>query len=114
MEDKMNEQSREDIRSRPQQPLSPLMMVEALRTAVQSPPAGDEGRIPLYWRIFGGTILSLVGMVVLTVFQQLHSTLGDFSSELNQSKWPAKTLSSGTSLAARCRRLGTTSRSFNR
>jgi hypothetical protein len=63
-----------------------LLTMEALRTA-SSPPSSSKGgssRIPLYWRVFGGTILSLVGMVMFTVFQQLYSTLSDFRSELNR------------------------------
>ncbi|HEY1859731.1 MAG TPA: hypothetical protein VGG61_05230 [Gemmataceae bacterium] len=42
---------------------------------------GDE-RISLFWRIFGGTILSLVGLVVITAYQQLSSSINELRAEL--------------------------------
>jgi hypothetical protein len=42
---------------------------------------GDE-RISLFWRIFGGTILSLVGLVVITAYQQLNGSINELRAEL--------------------------------
>ncbi len=70
---------------RQRQPASPLAAVEALRTAASpATPSREEARVPLHWRLFGGTVLSLVGMLVLTLLQQLYSTLGDQRAELNR------------------------------
>jgi chromosome segregation ATPase len=42
----------------------------------------DEERISLFWRVFGGTILSIAALVAITLFNNVTSTITDLRSEL--------------------------------
>jgi chromosome segregation ATPase len=42
----------------------------------------DEERMSLFWRVFGGTILSIAALVVITLFNNVTSTITDLRSEL--------------------------------
>ena len=44
-------------------------------------PKGDE-KISVFWRVFGGTILSIVALVVVTVYQQFSGALGELRSDM--------------------------------
>jgi chromosome segregation ATPase len=50
------------------------------------PPAkpADEERISLFWRVFGGTILSIVALVAITLFNNLSGTLAELRSEITK------------------------------
>jgi vacuolar-type H+-ATPase subunit I/STV1 len=65
-----------------------VVEVETLRRAASAPHPQDDGkaeeRISIFWRVFGGTILSIVALVVITVYNQFNSTLGDLRRDLNQ------------------------------
>jgi uncharacterized protein (DUF3084 family) len=39
-------------------------------------PKGEE-RISLFWRIFGGTLLSIAALVIMTVYQQFSANIAD-------------------------------------
>lgn len=45
----------------------------------------DEERMSLFWRVFGGTILSIVALVALTVFNNLMTNLSELRAELTRS-----------------------------
>jgi hypothetical protein len=45
---------------------------------------GDDEKISLFWRVFGGTILSIVALVTITVFNNVSSTLSELRSEVNK------------------------------
>jgi chromosome segregation ATPase len=45
--------------------------------------AKGEERISLFWRVFGGTLLSIAALVCITVYQQLTSTLGELRTNMN-------------------------------
>jgi hypothetical protein len=47
-----------------------------------APPAGEK--ISLFWQVFGGTIVSVVALIVITAFSQLSSTATDLRRDLNQ------------------------------
>lgn len=47
-----------------------------------APPPRD--RFPLFWEIFGGTLISVVALIVITAFSQLGSTAADLRRDLNQ------------------------------
>jgi hypothetical protein len=67
-------------------PISTLIAAESLRSAdsanATAPVKGEE-RISLFWRIFGGTILSIVALVSVTLYQQLVGNLNELRNELN-------------------------------
>jgi hypothetical protein len=65
-----------------------LLAAETLRSAAQPPPAAEaprtEERISVFWRVFGGTLLSIAALVIITVYNQFSTTLADLRKELNQ------------------------------
>jgi hypothetical protein len=57
-----------------------LLAAESLRSGTSPPEAKEEKGIPLVWRIFGGTVLSIGALIAVTLYQQLHNkveTLAD-------------------------------------
>jgi hypothetical protein len=69
-----------------------LVTAETLRNAAthHQPPAkpGDE-KVSLFWRIFGGTILSIVALVIITAYQSVTNSITDLRtsiSHLNEAK----------------------------
>jgi hypothetical protein len=65
-----------------------LLTAETLRSASEPPPAPEpprgEERISVFWRVFGGTLLSIVALVIITIYNQFSTTLTDLRKELNQ------------------------------
>jgi hypothetical protein len=70
------------------EPHIPVVEAECLRSAADSiqatfKPAKGEERISVFWRVFGGTLLSIAALVAITVYQQLAGTLGELRANLN-------------------------------
>jgi hypothetical protein len=65
--------------SQPPQRPTAAEAVEVLRLAQFPPPAPDRGeeKASLFWRIFGGTVLSIVALVIMAAYQQITSTLSE-------------------------------------
>src|SRR5437763_6822765 len=69
-----------------------LVTAETLRSAAahHEPPAKpNEEKISLFWRIFGGTILSIVALVIITAYQSISNSITDLRtsvSHLNEAK----------------------------
>ncbi|MCI0458290.1 MAG: hypothetical protein L0Z62_15100 [Gemmataceae bacterium] len=64
-----------------------VVAVETLRNSAESSAAGarkDEERISLFWRVFGGTLLSIAALVVITVYNHISDTLSDLRKGMNQ------------------------------
>jgi hypothetical protein len=64
-----------------------LFAGEVLRSGTASlaaAPARGEERISLFWRVFGGTLLSLAGLVTITVYQQFNNTIHDLRNDLSR------------------------------
>ncbi len=66
----------------------PIITAEALRNASalhhhqpKTAKIGDE-RISLFWRIFGGTILSIVALVIITACQSVYSSIRDLQKDI--------------------------------
>ena len=74
------------------------MMVETARSSIESASAkskGDEDRMSVFWRVFGGTILSIVALAALTLYTTINSSITELRAEvsrLNESKadWAKK------------------------
>ncbi|MFO0804483.1 MAG: hypothetical protein U0791_15330 [Gemmataceae bacterium] len=46
----------------------------------------EEEKISLFWRVFGGTILSIVALVSITLFNNLQSSISDLRGELSRER----------------------------
>jgi hypothetical protein len=58
------------------------VMVETVRSATAPAPGGnDEHKISVFWRVFGGTILSIVALVSITLFNSIQSSISELRAE---------------------------------
>lgn len=48
------------------------------------PPKTDEERMSLFWRVFGGTILSICALAGITLFNNLSGTLSEMRRDIGQ------------------------------
>jgi chromosome segregation ATPase len=71
----------------PLSPTDPLIAAEMLRQASEGGKPKDEGKdekaMPLFWRVFGGTVLSIAALVTMTAYQSLTGTIAELRTELN-------------------------------
>lgn len=79
-------QHTDTLQSQPSMNLA--MAAETLRhgdlsRAPHSPPASEE-KMSLFWRVFGGTILSICALVVITVYQQFNSAINDLRASITR------------------------------
>jgi septal ring factor EnvC (AmiA/AmiB activator) len=64
------------------------LAAETLRSAASSARGEEElprgeARISMFWRVFGGTLLSIAALVCMTVYQQFSSSLSDLRAAVN-------------------------------
>jgi predicted nucleic acid-binding Zn-ribbon protein len=63
--------------------------VEAARAAhhpgAKAAEAGDE-RMSLFWRVFGGTILSMITLGAITLYNSISSNIAELRAELNRER----------------------------
>lgn len=69
--------------------LNTTLVAETLRSAavnreVIAPSGKGEENVSWFWKIFGGTILSIVALVIVTAYTQVSSSLTDLRRDLNQ------------------------------
>jgi hypothetical protein len=69
------------------QPLQQLPVIaETLRStggAMAAPtPSKGEDRIPLFWRVFGGTLLSIAALAIISVCQHFNNSLDELRTDL--------------------------------
>jgi len=43
-----------------------------------------EEKISLFWRLFGGTLLSIAALVCITIYQQFNSAIGEMRNNINR------------------------------
>jgi hypothetical protein len=61
-----------------QYPEAPILAAETLRNASAPPaPAKGEERGSVFWRVCGGTVLSIVALVAVTLYQQLTAGVNE-------------------------------------
>ena len=62
---------------------STAVLAETLRNSAAAGAAGKgEERISLFWRIFGGTLLSIAALVGVTVYQQFSNSLLELRNDM--------------------------------
>ncbi len=68
------------------QPDSTPIAATALRGAPGEapPPKKEEEHYSLFWRVFGGTILSIAALVCITIYNNLSSSIAELRSEVNR------------------------------
>jgi hypothetical protein len=83
-----NQDFEEDGQARRRQERGSMLAVESMRSATSRKPAGrprrGQDKISLFWQVFGGTILSIVALVILTAYNQLSSTQTELRHDLSQ------------------------------
>ena len=66
----------------------PALQAESLRSAQASShgakPAKVEDRISVFWRVFGGTLLSIGALVCITLYQQFTNNVTELRSTVNR------------------------------
>lgn len=76
-----------DTDSRDAYPAPIILTAEALRNAqAQHAKSGGKGedRISVFWRVFGGTLLSIGALVCITLFQQLTNGMSELRTNMNR------------------------------
>jgi len=69
-------------------PALAILTAEALRGAAtgtrpaEPAPARGEERLSLVWRVFGGTLLSIAALVLVTLYQQFTSSINDLRHDI--------------------------------
>lgn len=65
-------------------------LAETLRAAAAPPapphPAHAEEKISVFWRVFGGTILSIAALAVVTVYNHLNGAISELRAEVIRSR----------------------------
>ena len=64
---------------------SSVLGAESLRPKFPAKPT-DEERMSLFWRVFGGTILSIVALVAITLYNNLNGGISDLRQELSRER----------------------------
>lgn len=49
-------------------------------------PKGDDHKISVFWRVFGGTILSIAALVVITLFNNFSTSISELRAELSRER----------------------------
>jgi chromosome segregation ATPase len=68
------------------------LAVETARSATQPPPPAksddkkDEEKLSVYWRVFGGTILSIVALAAITLYNNINGSINDLRQELSRER----------------------------
>jgi hypothetical protein len=65
-------------------PEAPILAAETLRNAAAVPAAPGKGeeRGSVFWRVCGGTVLSIVALVAVTLYQQLTAAVNELRSSV--------------------------------
>lgn len=64
-------------------PLASELLRQA-STKTDEPAKKDEEKLSLFWRVFGGTILSIAALVLITIYQAIASSIHDLRTELSR------------------------------
>jgi DNA repair exonuclease SbcCD ATPase subunit len=86
------------------------LAVETARSSSQPPPPAksaetkkDEEKIHVFWRLFGGTVLSIVALVAITLYNNLNGSITDLRQELSREREARATLAKKDDVDARAK-----------
>jgi hypothetical protein len=70
-------------------PAITILAAESLRSAgapaVSEPTSSkSEERVSLFWRVFGGTLLSIAALVAITIYQQFTSSINELRNQIEK------------------------------
>lgn len=61
------------------------VVAHALHAAVGGhPEKKDEEKLSIYWRVFGGTVLSIVALVAVTLYNNVTTNISELRAEVNR------------------------------
>src|SRR5690348_5294551 len=63
-----------------------LMRSASEPSRAESAEARNEEKISIFWRVFGGTILSIVALAVITLYNSISTNISDLRNELNRER----------------------------
>jgi DNA repair exonuclease SbcCD ATPase subunit len=65
-----------------------LTAAETMRAALSGKPPEkkDDEKVSLFWRLFGGTILSITALVAITLFNNISGTISDLRAEVGRER----------------------------
>ena len=63
-----------------------LMRSAAETSMTKSTEVRNEEKISIFWRVFGGTILSIVALAVITLYNSISSNISDLRNEVNRER----------------------------
>jgi chromosome segregation ATPase len=68
-----------------------LVVAETLRSSAQSSSNSEDDEekgehMSLFWRVFGGTILSISSLIVITLYNNLSTGISDLRADLNKER----------------------------
>jgi hypothetical protein len=82
--DAMNKRSATDVRTNDTQEMQAL---QAATTAAAAPPVpgkSDDEKMHIFWRVFGGAILSVAALAAFTLYNTLTSNIAELRSEVSR------------------------------
>ena len=72
---------------------SEMIEAETARSSAESSncekpiePKKDEEHVSIFWRLFGGTILSIVALVTITLYNNMSSSIADLRTDLSHER----------------------------
>jgi DNA repair exonuclease SbcCD ATPase subunit len=79
-------QSRNDRQSPllPGTPILSELLRQSTEPAKEASEGKDEGKMPVFWRVFGGTVLSIAALVMMTAYQSLNGGIADMRSDIGR------------------------------
>lgn len=67
-----------------QLPFTATVLHNAQSEAAKGKPADENGGISVFWRVFGGTIISIVALVGITLYNSINSQLSELRNEIHK------------------------------
>lgn len=67
-----------------QLPFTATVLHNAQSEVAKAKPADENGGISVFWRVFGGTIVSIVALVGITLYNSINSQLSELRNEINK------------------------------
>ena len=64
-------------------PVQMEMLRQSSESGKSQDSAKEENKIPLFWRVFGGTVLSITALIVMTAYQSLAGNIAELGRQLD-------------------------------